>query len=82
MTLDACWEAELSPPIVLLLEPGRIRIPSPLLPWAVTPLMMIGGLYLCYEGFEKVAHKLLHKPQAPITVPFADVSVTIVRGRP
>ena len=24
------------------------------------PLMMIGGLYLCFEGFEKVAHKLLH----------------------
>lgn len=29
-------------------------------PWAVTPLLMIGGAYLCYEGFEKLAHKLLH----------------------
>lgn len=28
-------------------------------PWAITPLLMIGGAYLCYEGFEKVAHKLL-----------------------
>jgi len=28
--------------------------------WAITPLLMIGGAYLCYEGFEKVAHKLLH----------------------
>ncbi|GAB2939262.1 DUF808 domain-containing protein [Hafnia psychrotolerans] len=33
--------------------------------WAITPLLMIGGAYLCYEGFEKVAHKLLHgKEQA------------------
>jgi len=29
-------------------------------PWAITPLLMIGGAYLCYEGFEKVAHKLMH----------------------
>ena len=28
--------------------------------WAVTPLLMIGGAYLCYEGFEKLAHKFLH----------------------
>jgi len=27
----------------------------------VTPLLMVGGLYLCFEGFEKVAHKLLHR---------------------
>jgi uncharacterized protein len=29
-------------------------------PWAVTPLLMMGGAYLCYEGFEKLAHKFLH----------------------
>jgi hypothetical protein len=29
-------------------------------PWAITPLLMIGGAYLCFEGFEKVWHKL-HK---------------------
>ncbi len=29
-------------------------------PWAVTPLLMIGGAYLCYEGFEKLSHKFLH----------------------
>lgn len=28
--------------------------------WAITPLLMIGGLFLCYEGFEKLAHKFLH----------------------
>ena len=33
---------------------------SALLPWAITPLLMMGGAFLCYEGFEKVAHRLLH----------------------
>ena len=31
-------------------------------PWAVTPLLMLGGAYLCYEGFEKLAHKFFHAP--------------------
>jgi hypothetical protein len=31
-------------------------------PWLVTPLLMVGGAYLCYEGFEKLAHRLLHGP--------------------
>jgi uncharacterized protein len=35
---------------------------SAVAPWAVTPLLMIGGVYLCYEGFEKLVHKLLHGP--------------------
>lgn len=30
-------------------------------PWAITPLLMVGGAYLCYEGFEKVFHSLTHK---------------------
>ena len=29
-------------------------------PWLITPLLMLGGAFLCYEGFEKVAHRLLH----------------------
>jgi predicted DNA repair protein MutK len=32
-------------------------------PWAVTPLLMIGGLFLCYEGVEKLAHKYMHGPK-------------------
>ena len=32
-------------------------------PWAVTPLLMLGGAYLCFEGFEKLAHRFLHSPQ-------------------
>ena len=46
----------------LILVPAALAI-SALLPWAVTPLLMAGGLFLCYEGFEKVAHKLLHRTQ-------------------
>ena len=43
----------------LVLTPAALAI-SAILPWAVTPLLMVGGAYLCYEGFEKVAHKVLH----------------------
>jgi uncharacterized protein len=43
----------------LILVPAALAI-SAFLPWAVTPLLMVGGLFLCYEGFEKVAHKLMH----------------------
>ena len=46
----------------LVLVPAALAI-SAFLPGAVTPLLMVGGLFLCYEGFEKVAHKLLHAPQ-------------------
>lgn len=43
---------------------------SAFIPWAITPLLMIGGAYLCYEGFEKVAHKLIpgdHHEEKPAT---------------
>lgn len=33
---------------------------SALLPWTITPLLMLGGAFLCYEGFEKIAHRFLH----------------------
>ena len=29
-------------------------------PWLVTPLLMVGGAFLCFEGFEKLAHRYLH----------------------
>jgi uncharacterized protein len=32
-------------------------------PWAVIPLLMFGGLFLCYEGVEKLAHKFLHSAE-------------------
>ncbi|MFC3396264.1 DUF808 family protein [Brenneria rubrifaciens] len=31
---------------------------SAFIPWAITPLLMVGGAYLCYEGVEKVVHSL------------------------
>jgi len=42
-----------------ILVPAALLI-SAFLPWAVTPLLMVGGAFLCYEGFEKLAHKFLH----------------------
>ncbi|MCK9213820.1 MAG: DUF808 domain-containing protein [Rhodoferax sp.] len=44
-----------------ILIPGALLL-SAIAPWSITPLLMAGGLFLCFEGFEKVAHKLLHKP--------------------
>lgn len=41
----------------LILVPLALLI-SAFAPWAITPLLMIGGAYLCYEGIEKVVHSL------------------------
>ncbi|BBV10176.1 TPA: DUF808 domain-containing protein [Providencia stuartii] len=46
----------------LILVPLALLI-SALIPWAVTPLLMIGGAYLCFEGAEKLMHKYLHSAQ-------------------
>ncbi|MEJ7733382.1 MAG: DUF808 domain-containing protein [Polyangiaceae bacterium] len=43
----------------LILVPAALLI-SAVAPWAIIPLLMLGGAYLCYEGFEKLAHKFLH----------------------
>ncbi len=42
-----------------ILVPAALAI-SAFAPWAVTPLLMVGGAYLCFEGFEKLAHRFLH----------------------
>lgn len=42
-----------------ILVPAALLV-SALAPWAVTPLLMLGGAFLCYEGFHKIAHRLLH----------------------
>ena len=44
----------------LILVPAALLI-SVVAPWLITPLLMIGGLFLCYEGVEKVMHSLHHK---------------------
>ena len=43
-----------------ILVPAALAI-SAVAPWAILPLLMVGGLFLCYEGFEKIWHKLTHR---------------------
>src|SRR5262245_21673727 len=47
----------------LILVPAALAI-SAFVPMLIMPLMMIGGLYLCYEGVEKLAHKFLPHDEA------------------
>ncbi|SHK22166.1 hypothetical protein SAMN05216369_1043 [Marinobacter antarcticus] len=42
-----------------ILVPAAVAI-SFFVPWLVTPLLMLGGAFLCFEGAEKLAHKFLH----------------------
>ena len=42
---------------LLILLPGALAL-SALLPWAITPLLMLGAAYLCFEGAEKVWEEL------------------------
>jgi predicted DNA repair protein MutK len=63
-------KAERELPVVWAVAKGSfvnkaILVPAALLisafaPWLVVPLLMIGGAFLCFEGFEKLAHKFLH----------------------
>ena len=45
-----------------ILVPAALAI-SAFAPWAIAPLLMIGGAFLCYEGVEKLAHRALHGTQ-------------------
>lgn len=47
----------------LILVPAALLIGS-LAPWAVIPLLMLGGAFLCFEGCEKLAHNYLHDREA------------------
>ena len=40
---------------LLFLLPAGLAL-SAFAPWAIAPLLMLGGAYLCFEGAEKVAH--------------------------
>ncbi|WP_133471809.1 DUF808 domain-containing protein [Paraglaciecola marina] len=46
----------------LILVPSALLI-SAFLPWLITVLLILGGLYLCFEGVEKLAHKFLHSKE-------------------
>ncbi len=45
-----------------ILVPAALAI-SFFVPWLIVPLLMLGGAFLCYEGFEKLVHKVLHKEE-------------------
>jgi uncharacterized protein len=67
----------------LILVPAALAI-SAFLPVAILPLMVIGGLFLCFEGVEKLAHKLLHsrdedaKAHEELVTAVADPAVDLV----
>ncbi|NES10098.1 DUF808 domain-containing protein [Pseudomonas laurentiana] len=67
----------------VILVPAALAI-SAFIPWAVTPLLMVGGAYLCFEGFEKLAHKFFHSAaeddagHAALSEAVADPSVDLV----
>jgi predicted DNA repair protein MutK len=65
-----------------ILVPAALAI-SAVAPWLITPLLLVGGAFLCFEGFEKVVHKLFHKQeeqaeQARHVTALADASVDLV----
>ncbi|MBR7744290.1 DUF808 domain-containing protein [Phycicoccus sp. BSK3Z-2] len=61
-------------PVALLL--------SQFLPWLLTPILMAGGTYLCFEGAEKIWEKLSHHeaPKAPVTDIGPEQEETMVKG--
>jgi hypothetical protein len=48
-----------------ILVPAALAI-SAIAPWAITPLLVLGGAFLCFEGCEKLAHKFFHKREAQV----------------
>ena len=66
-----------------ILVPVALLI-SAFAPWLITPLLMIGGAFLCFEGFEKLAHRFLHSAaedeahHAELTRALADPAVDLV----
>ena len=49
-----------------ILVPAALAI-SALVPWLITPLLMAGGAFLCFEGTEKLLHKLFHSKSEEAT---------------
>lgn len=86
-------QADRELPVVWAVAKGSLRNKAILVPlalaisavasWAITPLLMMGGAFLSYEGFEKVAHKLFHKkanPAAPHEEPPVSVRAPSANG--
>jgi predicted DNA repair protein MutK len=69
---------------LLILLPAGLAL-SAFAPWAITPLLMLGGAYLCFEGAEKVAHVVApgashHADKAHETVDPAHLEEEKARG--
>ncbi len=68
---------------LIILLPVALLLDS-FVPWLLTPLLMIGGLYLCFEGAEKVWHALHHEkdigPQQAETLDAAHLEEQRVKG--
>lgn len=71
-----------------ILVPAALLI-SAFISWAIVPLLMIGGAYLCFEGFEKIWHSLAHghaaaesqaEPAAPVPVDMAAFEQDKIKG--
>lgn len=62
----------------VILVPAALAI-SAIIPWAIVPLLMLGGAFLCYEGFEKLAHKFLHSPEED-AAHHAELTAAIVKS--
>jgi uncharacterized protein len=66
-----------------ILVPAALAI-SAGIPWAIVPLLVVGGTFLCFEGCEKLAHKFLHakheqeQHHADLTQAVADGQVDLV----
>ena len=67
----------------VILVPVALLI-SAFAPWLILPLLMVGGAYLCFEGFEKIAHRYLHSAdedqahRTELTKALADPAVDLV----
>ena len=85
--------AERELPIVKRIAVGSIRnklflilpvalLLSQFLPWLLTPILMLGGTYLCYEGAEKIWEKLSHHdaPKLPAALRGPEAEEQVVRG--
>jgi predicted DNA repair protein MutK len=66
---------------LLFILPAALLL-SAFLPWLLTPILMLGGTYLCYEGAEKIWEKLAHHEveHAPAAATGGDEEATVVRG--
>ena len=68
---------------LVILLPAALLLQA-FLPWMLTPLLMIGGAYLCFEGAEKVWHLIVphkdHGPQQAKTLDAAHLEEQRVKG--